>query len=279
MDPGHLAQVACLWEVTARKVGNVHPEREFADLHFNDFVQSAQAIAPVMSRASHQSVGRTILDSIQATRQVVPTNTNLGIVLLLAPLAALPEGEPFGKLEGILDSLSVEDSRLVFSAIRLAQPGGLGQAAQEDVRAEPTLPLRAIMALAAERDLVARQYANGFLDVLGFGLPSLQRHLLDDRNVEQAIILTHLDILARYPDSLIARKKGLDQAREVSRRAAEVARVPEPARAQALAELDAWLSAEGLNPGTSADLVTACLFIALRLGIVNVEAWPVQGLA
>src|SRR5271163_4343442 len=91
-DIGLLVQAACLWEVTARKAGNVHRYRDFSDLTYLDFVLSAAAIAPVLAAAGSRRVGSTVLECIQATRRVVQTNTNLGMVLLLAPLAAVPEG-------------------------------------------------------------------------------------------------------------------------------------------------------------------------------------------
>jgi triphosphoribosyl-dephospho-CoA synthase len=291
MDPGEFARVACLWEVNARKVGNVHRLRDFADLRFTDFVQSALAIAPVFAQACQKSVGDTILEAIRATHLAVGTNTNLGIVLLLAPLAAVEQNEPLATgLERVLNSFTLADSRKVFAAIRLAQPGGLGQAPQQNVYEEPTLPLRAVMALAAERDLIARQYANGYREVLEEGVPCLHRTLgaaklpfcvgsiprtLNEETgdhsflvLEDAIILTHLNFLAHHSDSLIVRKAGLATAQEVSRRAAAVLAAPKPDRSQTIAELDAWLVANHFNPGTSADLVTASLFIALREGIV-----------
>ena len=279
MNPGQLAYTACLWEATARKVGNVHRQRDFPDLRYTDFVRSATAIAPVFARALQQTVGDTILEAIQATRQTVRTNTNLGMVLLLAPLATVEPGEPWAQgLERVLNSLDMAESRKVFAAIRLAQPGGLGQSPQQDVHAEPTLPLRAIMALAAERDLVARQYANGYREVLDEGVPCLTRHLSQVMDIERAIILTHLDFLARHPDSLILRKRGLQRAQEVSRRAAKVLATSEPDRQRAIAELDDWLHAKRLNPGTSADLLAGCLFIALRDGIVTKEDWNMESL-
>src|SRR4051794_36532710 len=114
---GYLAQVACTWEVLARKAGNVCPGREYADLTVNDFLLSAAAIAPVMDRAPHQPIGRTILDAITATRRVVATNTNLGMVLLLAPLASVPLDQPLraGVAER-LAKLTVEDSVHVYEA-------------------------------------------------------------------------------------------------------------------------------------------------------------------
>src|SRR5262249_34362575 len=109
-----------------------------------------------------------------ATRRVAPTNTNLGIVLLLAPLAAVPPSEDLRKgLARVLEALDVADARMTYEAIRLAAAGGLGQAPEQDIREEPTKDLRAVMALAAERDLVARQYANGFHEVFHEGVPAL----------------------------------------------------------------------------------------------------------
>jgi len=168
-------------------------------------------------------------------------------------------------IEPTLDALNVEDSRLVFEAIRRAQPGGLGRADEQDVYAAPTLSLRAIMALAAERDLIAYQYASGFATVFEEGVPALLEGGNRSGTVEQAIIFCHVTLLARHPDSLIARKAGLAEAEEASRRARAVLDAGWPERGSAvLAELDAWLRERGRlrNPGTTADLVTASLFVA-----------------
>ncbi|MCI0642203.1 MAG: triphosphoribosyl-dephospho-CoA synthase, partial [Gemmataceae bacterium] len=249
---------ACIWEVTARKVGNVHPDRGFKDLTVKHFMQSVTAINPAFALARQQPVGQTILQAIKATRDAVHTNTNLGIVLLLAPLAAVPPERSLREGIGpILERLSVDDSRKVFEAIRLAHPGGLGKAEAEDVHAEPTLPLRAVMALAAERDLVARQYHNGFHEVLDEGLPYLQSALREFDNVTDAIVATHLYFMAQHPDSLIARRFGLDVAREAGCRAGEVLKAhwpKTPDSRRLFQELDDWLTSTNpvRNPGTSA---------------------------
>jgi triphosphoribosyl-dephospho-CoA synthase len=225
-------------------------------------------------------VGVTVHRAISATRAVVRTNTNLGIVLLLAPLAAVPPGQALRSgVEAILGDLDVYDARHVFAAIRLASPGGLGDAPAQDVRDAPTLPLRAVMALARDRDLVARQYANGFYEVLDEGVPALLGVLRQGHTLEESIVATHLELLARHPDSLIARKYGLTEAEDVSRRARAVLDAGWPGDdrgRQAFAEFDAWLRAGGRNPGTTADLVTACLFAALRendIGLPLSVAW------
>jgi triphosphoribosyl-dephospho-CoA synthase len=129
------------------------------------------------------------------------------------------------------------------------------------------------MALAADRDLVARQYANGFREVFDDGVPALVRGLETTGCLEGAIIFSHLWLMAAHPDSLIARKRGIAEAEEASRRARAVldAGWPHaPASVEALARLDDWLrgAGRGRNPGTTADLVTASLFVALREQII-----------
>jgi triphosphoribosyl-dephospho-CoA synthase len=275
------AQLACIWEVSARKPGNVHPGRGFADVSFVDFLTSAAALAPVLAAAPVNRVGATVLEAVRRCRRVVPSNTNLGIILLLAPLAkAAGERDLRAGLERVLAGLDVEDADLVYSAIRLANPGGLGRAAEQDVSERPTQTLREVMALAAGRDLIARQYAGGFREVFDDGVPALAAGLAATGSLEGAIIRTHLHLLSRHPDSLIARKRGLAEAEEAGRRAAAVLAADwprTPAARDALADLDAWLRAEGhgRNPGSTADLIAACLFVCLRQGTIPLPCpWP-----
>src|SRR5437868_14215473 len=120
---GLCAQLACIWEATARKPGNVHRYKDFEDVSYIDFLASAAAIAPVMENAPNRRVGETVLDAVEATRQVVTSNTNLGIILLLAPLAAVPRSESLETgVKCVLETLRVSDSRDVYRAIRLARP-------------------------------------------------------------------------------------------------------------------------------------------------------------
>ncbi|HXG12731.1 MAG TPA: triphosphoribosyl-dephospho-CoA synthase [Gemmataceae bacterium] len=274
-DIGLYAQLACIWEATARKPGNVHRYHDFDDAGYLDFLVSAAAIAPVLEAAPGRRVGETVLDAVRATRRVAATNTNLGIILLLAPLAAVPPGEELrAGLARVLDGLDVADARAVYQAIRLAAPGGLGRVPEQDVAEEPTQSLRQVMALAAGHDLVARQYADGFCEVFDDGVPTLQHGLDQTGSLEAAIIGCHLHLMATYPDTLIARKRGPAEAAEAAERARRVLDEGWPHRRaawDALAELDAWLRAEGhgRNPGTTADLVTACLFVALRTATIT----------
>src|SRR5262249_14716060 len=154
-----------------------------------DFLLSAAAIAPVLEGAAARPVGQTILEAVRATRLVARTNTNLGIILLLSPLAAVPVGEPLR--DGLLrplGRLGVADARAAYESIRLANPGGLGRVPDQDVHDEPTQGLREVMALAADRDLIARQYGNGFEQVFDEGVPALRQALQSGATLEGAII-------------------------------------------------------------------------------------------
>lgn len=274
LGPGRLAQVACLLEVTARKPGNVHRGRDFDDAHFLDFVLSAAAIAGPMDRAPEVGVGATIFRSVEATRQLVSTNTNLGMILLLAPLAAVPMVEDLRQgLGPVLASTTVEDAALAYQAIRLARPGGLGRSDTQDVAEEPTITLLDAMRLAADRDLVARQYAEGFADVFDRALPRLRQAIRRGWPIETAVIDAYLAFLAHRPDTLIARKRGEAVAREASERAGRVLELgwPDtPEGLQGLDDFDGWLRLDGhaRNPGATADLITAALFAALRDGTI-----------
>ncbi len=268
---GLCAQVACIWETSARNPGNAHRFRDFADISYVDFLTSAAAIASVLEAAPHQRVGRTVLEGVQATRRVARGNPNLGILLLLTPLATVPDGSDLRDGVGrVLDNLDVADARAVYQAIRLAAPAGLGHVAKQDIAEEPTLTLRQVMALAADRDLVARQYANDFREVFEDGVPALWDAFTRRKTLDDALVAGHLHLMAHFPDSLIARKCSGSEAEEARRRAQEVLRQgwPGPAGRAALADFDAWLRAggRGRNPGTISDLVTACLFVLLREG-------------
>jgi triphosphoribosyl-dephospho-CoA synthase len=271
-----MAQVACLLEVTARKPGNVHRLADFpGDAHYLDFLLSAASLVGPLDRARSIGVGPAVAEAVAGTRRFVANNTNLGMVLLLTPLACLDDAESVRPGVGrVLEATTVDDARAVYAAIRMANPGGLGEVPDQDVAAEPTTTLREVMRLAADRDVVARQYATGYGDVLDQTLPALAEALGQGRDLEAAISHAFLATLARLPDTLIARKRGIEVAREASLRASEALLSGEHA------ELDSWLRADGhaRNPGATADLVAAALFVAIRDGTIVLPlpegSWP-----
>ena len=243
---------------------------DFEDLGFNDFVVSAVAMGPAMESAHRRGVGFAVQQAIRATRSLVPTNTNLGCVLLIAPLAAVPPEQSLDQGIGtVLASLTPGDAERIYEAIRMAAPGGLGHVDDLDIGDPPPSDLLQAMRLAAPRDLVALQYTNGFHDILTRVVPWLVRGQAAGWTLTTAIIHTQLRLMADFPDSLIARKCGVRIAQEAADRAKHVLASGEPsdpAYAQALGDLDFWLRSDGhrRNPGTSADLIAAGLFAALR---------------
>lgn len=264
------AQIACLLEVSAPKPGNVNRYADFADARYEDFLLSAVAIGPALAAAGRASVGQTIWRAIRDTHRRVRTNTNLGIVLLLAPLAkaALQAGPLRENLAQVLANLTVEDARLAYAAIRLARPGALGRVDEGDVSEEPRITLLEAMQLARERDAIAREYVSNFAITFEIGYPALRNAWSSTTSPSAAIVEAYLQILAQVPDTLIARKRGIETALQVSHWAAQVlqaggTRTPEGW--QAISELDRTLRDEShtLNPGTTADLTTAALFLFL----------------
>jgi triphosphoribosyl-dephospho-CoA synthase len=268
--------IACLFEVCADKPGNVTWGKDFWDTRFVDFLASAIAVGPALRDATHTSVGETILRAVRDTREFVNTNTNLGMVLLLAPLArAAGLGHPTGlraAVSEVLEALTVEDARLTFEAIRLAAPGGLGSEARYDVReADVDVTLREAMRVAQDRDTVAREYVTDFEVTFELGYAALRRLWAEGREFSGSVVQTALTILAQVPDTLIARKEGMDAALDVSRRAGHVLEAGGFFSEQGRAALRAFdLSIRDdrhrLNPGTTADLVAASIFVFLTEG-------------
>jgi triphosphoribosyl-dephospho-CoA synthase len=269
------AELACVLEASAEKPGNITPSHDFDDTSYEDMLRSGIAIGPELGRAGERGVGETVLAAVRASRGAAGANTNLGIALLLAPLsrAALGGGPLRERLRDVLRGLTVDDARAAYAAIRLADAGGLDEPVEHDVRDEPRVTLREAMAAAAERDAIAREYVTDHGVTFELGLPALTDALDEGLRPRDAIVELALRVLADVPDSLIARKRGVDIAGEVAAGARQVLAAGGVRTAQgrtALGVFDASLRREGnaLNPGTTADLVTAVLFVALLEGLL-----------
>jgi triphosphoribosyl-dephospho-CoA synthase len=264
-------QLACLLEVSAPKPGNVSPERHFHDTRYEDFLASAVAIGPALAGAGERALGATIFAAVDATSRWTSSNTTLGIILLLAPLARAArraEGALRGAVRDVLGSTTLADAADVYAAIRQARPGGLGSSASEDVAAVPTVALREAMGLAAERDSVAREYVTDFAATFEIGAPAVRAARRDGLGWADATVEAYLHTLAVLPDTHIARKLGRPEAEAVSRRAraaAEAGGVRTEAGRRALGALDATLRdpTNARNPGTTADLTCAALFVVI----------------
>nr|WP_294553672.1 triphosphoribosyl-dephospho-CoA synthase [uncultured Rhodopila sp.] len=314
---------ACLEELAAPKPGNVHIHAPGHRMTVEDFARSAEVSAPLLCRPG-APLGRRILDAATATRQAVGQNTNLGILLLCAPLAMAAErhagrrvrgarrspasswpglsgppiaagagrvgpdkpghdgeGEPghgneataprpahAAAIHALIGASDIADADAVFAAIRLANPAGLGSAERHDVRRSAAVTLPEAMAEAAGRDSIARQWSNGFADIIGLGVTAYDAARAAHADGPGASLAVYLAFLSAFPDSHVARKHGpavaVELQREAARVAADIAGLADP-----LPKLLAWdtqLKSAGINPGTSADLTVATAF-AWRLGL------------
>ena len=267
---------ACLAELDALKPGNVHRFAAGHDMTVDDFTRSAEVSARPLCDL-RLGVGEAVYRAVAATREAVGCNTNLGILLLCAPLAraalALAEGTDLrARLGGVLEALDRDDADFAFRAIRLAGPAGLGTSPRHDVHDPATVTLRAAMAEAAHRDRIAAQYVDVYADIFEVGLPRLHDAIARTGDEAWAITALYLGFLAAVPDSHVARKHGGAVAETLRQRVVSLERrmreSSDPQRFQSeLLALDRALKHEGLNPGTSADLTVATLFArALEAG-------------
>ncbi|MDI1362384.1 triphosphoribosyl-dephospho-CoA synthase [Methylotenera sp.] len=273
---------ACMVELEALKPGNVHV---FADGHgmtIHDFIKSADASAAVIAQ-ENLSVGERVFQSVKATQIAVGMNTNLGIILLCAPLihAALHDNEAPDvvnqslqqRLNFTLNQLKVEDATLTGQAIVLANPAGLGNSNVNDVHESSSVSLLEMMASAQDKDRIAWQYANAFADVFEFGLPHYKKAMHKWNNQAWATTALYLGFLARQLDSHVIRKYGEALAKEVMQEAVDLQTLywatENPKLVQKkLLVWDASLKAQNINPGTSADLTVTCLMVSNFEGIV-----------
>lgn len=271
------AQLACLFEAGAEKPGNVTPRTRFADTGYQDFAASAVAVGPAFAAAGAATVGETLLRAVTDTRRLVTTNTNLGIVLLLAPLARAAgladDGEPLrAAASRVLGGLTAADARDAYEAIRIARPAGMGTVPAHDVEERrPSVTLLDAMEEARDRDSVAAEYCTDYRITFELGAPALHDEWKRGARFSDVVVTAFLRILADVPDTLIRRKHGTAAAAGVSKGAAGVLAAggcgSAPGR-RALARFDAELRdpAHGRNPGTTADLVCAALFAFLTDG-------------
>lgn len=271
LTPAQLAQAyknACMGELQALKPGNVHAFSDGHGMTIQDFIQSADVTAEPIARVG-LSVGERVFYSVEATQSAVGQNTNLGMLLLCAPLlhaaSSLQANQSlWGQLHQTLSQLSVDDAVWVAKAIVLANPGGLGASDQHDVHEAPQISLLEMMRSAQDKDRISWQYANYFQDIVDFGVNLYADALLKWENAAWATTALYLGFLTRYADTHVLRKHGEQVASLLMQEAKEMesnywaTHNPKLMQKQLLV-WDASLKARKINPGTSADLTVATL--------------------
>jgi len=267
---GHEYVAACRLDVAVLKPGNVSHDAPGHDMTGADFETSARVSAGPIAAAG-AALGDRIYGAVAATRAAAGCNTNLGIVLAAAPLVAAAErGAPLEPaLAGVLASLDARDAAEVYRAIALAAPGGLGRVEHADVHDEPPESLLEAMALAADRDRIARLYVTDFEDVFRIGVPAFDAGLARWGREHAAVQWTYLTLLGSFEDSHVARKFGHKAAESLMLRGREVASqckaCENPDDFQPLlVAFDREVKGAEANPGTTADLTVASV-LARRL--------------
>ena len=205
-------------------------------------------------------------------------NTNLGIVLLAAPLILAFEERGANEslhqaVRQVLLDTTVADAEWVYRAIRLAQPGGLGEAPEQDVHDAPEVTLLEAMRLAGHRDSIARQYTDCFVDIFHFAIPLYHARLSQWDSEKWATVAVFTGLLRKFPDSHVERKFGAKHNRWIAGRMAQIEEAlsgfePPLKVMRLLREVDTDFKSRGINPGTTADLTVACL-LAARLNVAE----------
>jgi triphosphoribosyl-dephospho-CoA synthase len=260
-------KAACRDELEAPKPGNVHLFAAGHAMTTADFIRSADAAAAPLCRTGTR-VGERILGAVEATFAAVGTNTNLGIILLCAPLAAAAQPaspDLRNALAQVLAGLDKNDASLAFRAIVRAAPSGLGRVERHDVFEPAAATLQEAMAEAADRDRIARQYVSGFADVFDLGEPALRAASQRWPATHWPTLAVYLGFLSAFPDSHIVRQHGAAAGEDVRRAAttlhARLSSLSDPG--DLMPDVLAWdssLKQQDINPGTSADLTVATLF-------------------
>lgn len=271
LTPAQLAQAyknACMGELQALKPGNVHAFSDGHGMTIQDFIQSADVSAAPIANAGG-SVGERVFYAVEATQKAVGQNTNLGMLLLCAPMlhaaTNLQTGQSlWQQLQQTLNQLSVDDAAWVAKAIVLANPGGLGESTQHDVHDAPSVSLLEMMRSAQDKDRIAWQYANAFQDVVDFGVNLYADAMLKWENAAWATTALYLGFLTKYADTHVLRKHGQQVANVLVQEAKEMeanfwATSNPKLMQKSLLVWDASLKARKINPGTSADLTVATL--------------------
>lgn len=294
-DIAQSLQIACLLEAGAEKPGNITPSKSFSDLNYRHFLFSAAAVFPAFLNIKNKSVGEMIYEAVKETHSLIDSNTNLGIILLCTPIASayvrLREKtaekvmtNDFLKrlrkeLHLLLTQLDKKDAELAYKAINLSQAGNLDKVDEGDISKKPDMTLYQSMKLAEDRDNIAFEYVNNFKIIFEFAYPRFLENDNQLDSINSAIIKTYLEILAEYPDSLIARKSGVKKAEEVSNTTKKLLKnIKSEADlySRKISEFDNYLRNQTvkLNPGTTADLITAVIFLRiLAEGKSIIQSW------
>jgi triphosphoribosyl-dephospho-CoA synthase len=275
---GNAAQLAGVLEASTEKPGNVTPKHDFSDTTYEDFMMGSIALGPAVEKAAFRGyragkkeisvhdigIGKLILEGVlDVQNSHEGGNTHLGTLMLFIPIAAaagmcIGKGEKITALRknlaNIVEESTIEDSYCFYSAIKESGSGGLAKLVEE------SRSFYELMKYSAQKDMIARELSGGLEVIFTFGLPAFESFYLEEEDLRKALLKTYLLILTKHLDTFIIKKAGVEKAKKVTELASKVM-----AGNLSLEAFDAELRTQGsrLNPGTTADIVSAILFIWL----------------
>ncbi len=277
-----IAQIASALEVSGYpKPGNVHRTRDYDDMVFEDFVISGIVIGDTIRKATtdvdveNPQLGRYILEAVDETDRWIKNNTNLGIVMMITPIAAAAAiSDDFDEIRPnivkLMANTSVDDACDLYDAINIADAGGMGDQDEYDVASdnaknelrENKQTMYDVLKISAPWDMLAREMTSDMPAVFEIGYPTYHK-LKEEKSLNDACVLTFLTILSQVPDTLISRKYGSDEAMKISLMTRDLLKLRDADDFDVkLQEFDDYLFENHYNPGTTADLTAASIFVS-----------------
>ncbi len=298
-------QLAILLEASANKPGNVGRTSGFEHTRYEHFLASAVAVTSSFEIGARHGIAvskREMESGDVALGWIIKNcvadvndwqrggNTLLGTIILLSPIAVAAGMTPSRKavfdmkalrenLKIVVDSTTPEDAVNVYEAIGSANPGGLGKSPELDVNdpnsasriVKDRISLYHIFKIASTYDSICSEWVKNYPVTFDIAYPYLMKQLKEKEDLNSAIINAFLRVLAEYPDTLIARKTSFGKAREVSFMSQEILKLGGPESPEGREKLRAFdmklrESANLLNPGTTADIISAGLTLSILSG-------------
>ena len=277
-----IAQIASALEVSGYpKPGNVHRTRDYDDMVFEDFVISGIVIGDTIREActdvdvENPLLGKYILQAVDETDRWIKNNTNLGIVMMTTPIAvAAAISDNFDEIRPnvvkLMANTSVDDACDLYDAINIADAGGMGDQDEYDVASDNAKQelrdnnqtMYDVLKISAPWDMLAREMTSDMPAVFELGYPTYHK-IKEEKSLNDACVLTFLTILSEVPDTLISRKYGSDEALKISMMTRDLLKLKySDDFAERLQEFDDYLFDNGYNPGTTADLTAASIFVS-----------------
>lgn len=284
-DPSHIArcaQLAMILEVSATpKPGNIDRDHNYTDTRFEHYLASAVGVYPIMEKAarSESGVGALIREAVaESGKWQKGGNTHFGAFLLLIPLVmAAGRCAKITSLQWharrVLRETTVEDAVEFYKAfseakvkVKPVEELDLGDTASIDKIKAQGLTLFNLMEISSSYDIIAEEWTNGF--ERSFECAASIRNKLKKHGINDAVVLTFMELLSSNKDTFIQTKFDRKKAEEVSMQAKEILQKGDiEGIRNDIRSFDEILLKDGINPGSTADIIIAGLFVSLFEGM------------